>query len=71
MDPKLQEQLDEQEMKIEKILQSVKKTENYMKWTFWATIIVVVLPAVLLVFALPSIISSYTSTLGSLGSLGL
>ena len=66
MDSKLQEQLDEQELKIAEILQSVKKTESYMKWTFWATVIVVVLPAVLLVFMLPSIISSYTETLGSL-----
>lgn len=66
MDSKIQEQLNEQEVKIEQILKSVKKTESYMKWTFWATIIVVVLPALLLAFTLPSIISSYTTTLGSL-----
>ncbi len=66
MDSKIQEQLNEQEVKIDQILKSVKKTESYMKWTFWATIIVVVLPALLLAFALPSIISSYTTTLGSL-----
>ena len=69
MDPKVQEQLDEQEIKINKILTSVRKTENYMRWTFWITIIVVVLPVVLLLFAIPAIISSlgsYTSTLEGL-----
>lgn len=61
MDPKLQEQLNEQEVKIEQIFQSVKKIENYLKWTFWATVLVVVLPAVLLIFAIPSFISTFTS----------
>ncbi len=62
MDPKLQQQLDEQEIKIGEIHQSVKKIEGYMKWTFWATIVVVVLPAILLMFAIPSMVSSLTST---------
>lgn len=66
MDPKTQEQLDEQEIKINEILMSVKKTEKYMRWTFWTTIVVVVLPAVLLAIAIPSIISSYTATLNGL-----
>jgi len=69
MDPKVQEQLDEQEIKINEILTFVRKTENYMRWTFWITIIVVVLPVVLLLFAIPAIISSlgaYTSTLEGL-----
>lgn len=66
MDPKLQEQLDEQELRIAEILQSVRKTERYMRWTFWVTIVVVVLPAILLAVALPSMISSYTATLEGL-----
>ena len=61
MDPKVQEQLDEQEIKINEILTSVRKTEKYMRMTFWITIIVVVLPIVLLVFAIPVIISSISS----------
>ena len=65
MDPKIQEQLDEQEIKINEILKSVRKTENYMKWTFWTTIIVFVLPLLLLAFALPKIINTYTQTLNS------
>lgn len=66
MDPKIQEQLDEQEIKINEILASVRKTEKYMRMTFWITIAVVVLPAVLLAFAIPSIISSYTTVLNGL-----
>ncbi len=69
MDPKLREQIDEQEIKINEILTSVRKTEKYMRLTFWITIIVVVLPVVLLVFAIPAIISSinsYGSTLEGL-----
>jgi type II secretory pathway component PulF len=61
-----QQQLDEQELKISEILKSVKKTEKYMKYTFWTTIVVVVLPAVLLAFVIPSILSSYSSTLEGL-----
>jgi len=66
MDSKVQEQLDEQEVKITEILTSVRKTEKYMKFTFWVTIIVFVLPLLLVMFALPSIISSYTQALSSL-----
>jgi len=61
MDPKIQEQLNEQEIKIEQILKSVKKTESYMKWTFWVTMAVVVLPLVLMMFAIPTLISSVSS----------
>lgn len=69
MDPKVQEQLDEQEVKINDILKSVRKTESYMRWTFWITIAVVVLPAVLFAFAIPAIMGSlgaYTSSLNGL-----
>lgn len=69
MDPKVQEQLDEQEIKINDILKSVQKTEKYMRMTFWITIAVVVLPMVLFAFAIPVIISSlgtYTSSLNGL-----
>ena len=66
MDPKIQEQLDEQEIRINEILISVRKTERYMRITFWVTIIIVVLPVIVLAVTLPSIISSYTSTLNGL-----
>lgn len=66
MEPKKQEQLDELEIKVEQILESTKKTEKYMKMTFWITIIVFVLPLLLLAIAIPSMISSYTSALEGL-----
>ena len=68
MDPKIQEQLNEQEVKINEILKSVRKTEKYMRLTFWVTVIVIVLPAVLLAFAIPSFINTYTATLSGLGA---
>jgi F0F1-type ATP synthase membrane subunit b/b' len=69
MTPKLQEQIDEQEIKINEILTSVRKTEKYMRLTFWTTIGVVVLPLVLFAFAIPMIMNSlgsYTSTIEGL-----
>ena len=64
---RLQEQLDQQEIKINQIYESVKKTERYLKWTFWITVVVVLLPAILLAFAIPAFISTYTSVLGGEG----
>lgn len=66
MEPKNQEQLDELEIKVNEILQSVKKTEKYMRLTFWVTVIVFVLPLLLLAIAIPSMISSYTAALDGL-----
>lgn len=59
----MQERLDEQEIQISKILNSVTKMEKYMKYTFWITVVVFVIPLIILMFALPSIISSYTQAL--------
>jgi type II secretory pathway component PulF len=69
MDPKLQEQLDEQEIKINQILDRVTKAEKYLRYTFWITIVVFVIPLVLMVFAVPAIISSYTEAMSSLDGL--
>lgn len=66
MDGKFEQQLDEQSVKIEAILTSVKKTERYFKVTMWITIIVFVLPLLLSIFIIPSIINSYTETLNGL-----
>lgn len=71
MDDKKQQQLDELEIKVDKILASTKKTERYIKITFWGTVILVVLPAVLLAFALPALLNTYTASfdIGTLDSL--
>lgn len=68
MDPKVQEQLDEQEIKINQIYESVKKTERYMRWTFWGTVGVVILPIVIGMILIPMLLSSFSSSLDS-GSL--
>lgn len=61
MEEKTQQQIDELEVKIDQILTSTKKTERYIKITFWGTVVLVVLPAVLLAFVLPAVMSSYLS----------
>ena len=54
------------EQKIDAIYASVEKTRKYFQWTLIITIVVIVLPLVLMLFALPSFFSYYTS-IGSLG----
>jgi len=69
MDPKIQEQLDEQEIKLNQIFASVKKTERYMRLTFWVTIGVVVLPLVAAVLVVPALIQSFSTSLGGVTGL--
>lgn len=66
MEPNFQQQLDEQTLKLDAILTSVKKTERYFKVTMWITIIVFVVPLLLSIFIIPSLINSYTETLNGL-----
>ena len=61
MENKNQLQIDELEIKIDTILASVKKTERYMKVTFWSTVVLVVLPMVIAVFVVPVVVSKYLS----------
>lgn len=66
MEPSLQQQLDEQTAKLDAIIASVRKTEKYLKLTFWITIILIVLPIVGMIFVIPPMIDSYMSTLNVL-----
>ena len=59
------------EKKVDAIYVSVEKTRNYMLWTLLITLAVVVLPAIGLVFAIPSFLSTYNETLQSLDLEGL
>jgi hypothetical protein len=54
------------EEKIDKIYTSVEKTRNYFKWTFYITIALVVLPAIGLVFVIPSFLQNYVGSINSL-----
>lgn len=51
------------EQKIDAIYVSVEKTRKYFFWTMVITIALVVLPAIGLVFAIPSFINSYPAEL--------
>lgn len=66
MEPSLQQQLDEQTIKLDAIMASVRKTEKYLKLTFWITIILIVLPIVGMIFVIPPMIDSYMSSLNVL-----
>lgn len=66
MDGNLQQQLNDQNEKIDAILTSVKKTERYFKVTMWITIIVFVVPLLASIFIIPAFINSYTTTLNGL-----
>ncbi|HWO07760.1 MAG TPA: hypothetical protein VNM40_04245 [Candidatus Paceibacterota bacterium] len=54
------------ERKIEDIRVSVEKTRQYLLWTLVVTLAIIVLPAVGLMFAIPSFIATYNETLESL-----
>ncbi|MFA7309924.1 MAG: hypothetical protein WC050_03400 [Candidatus Paceibacterota bacterium] len=61
MDDELRQRLDRLEMKVEAAYQAAEKVRKYLFWTAVVTIVIVVLPAVGLVFAIPSMISTYSS----------
>lgn len=67
IDPELAAKLDEIGAKAEKAYQASEKVRKYLFWTGVVTLALIVLPAIGLAFAIPSFISSYTSTLNGLG----
>ena len=64
MEQDTNKKLAELEEKIEKIYISVEKTRKYFFWTMIITIVLFTLPAIGLVFAIPSFLNSYTQVLG-------
>jgi hypothetical protein len=66
-----EERLAALEKKIDAMYASIEKVRKYLFWTAVVTIALVVLPAVGLVFAVPSFISTYNETLMSLDLEGL
>ncbi|MEK7161775.1 MAG: hypothetical protein AAB729_03745 [Patescibacteria group bacterium] len=51
---------------LAEILENTRKAKNYMKWSLYITIILVVLPLLAALFILPMALSSITSSYGSL-----
>ncbi|MEK7155254.1 MAG: hypothetical protein AAB734_00060 [Patescibacteria group bacterium] len=66
-----EERLAAMEKKIDAIYATTEKTRKYLLWTGIVTIALIVLPAIGLVFAIPSFMSTYTETLNSLDLEGL
>ena len=67
MDQELKQKIEEQGVKIDAIYKSVEKTRKYFLIIIWVSVIAVVLPLIGLMFAIPSFLSNYTSTLSGLG----
>lgn len=66
MEPNIQTKLAELENKIDAIYASTEKTRRYFQIVMWITIVLVVLPFVGLLFAIPAFIKSYTAALEGL-----
>lgn len=66
MEQDILNKLAEQDKKLNEIYKTMHKLQNYFKWTFIITILVIVLPAIGLVFAIPALLSAYSS-IGNLG----
>ena len=60
MEQDIQKKLEEQRAKLDAIFISVEKTRKYFLVIIWITVALVVLPAIGLIFALPSFIDTYT-----------
>ena len=58
----LMRKIDEQQAKIDKMYESVEKLRKYFLWTLIITGVTVVVPLIILMFALPSIMGMLTST---------
>lgn len=66
MEQNIQKKLEEQDEKLEAIFVSVEKTRKYFLVILWVTVAMVVLPAIGLIFAIPSFIKTYTGSLEGL-----
>jgi predicted AlkP superfamily pyrophosphatase or phosphodiesterase len=64
MDNEVKNRLDEQDKMLSQIYKSVEKTRKYFLIIFWITIVMVGLPVIGLMFAIPAFLSSYNSILG-------
>ena len=50
---------------LKEIYENTRKTKNYMKWQFYITVFLVVLPLLASLFIVPMVFSSLSSTYGS------
>lgn len=67
IDPELLAKLDEIGAKADRAYRAAETVRKYLFWTGVITVALIVLPLIGLAFAIPSFISSYTTTLNSIG----
>ena len=67
IDPELAAKLDEISAKADRACEAAEAARKYLFWTGIITVALIVLPLIGLAFAIPSFISSYTSTLNGVG----
>lgn len=60
MEQEILNRLEKNEEKLEKILASVEKVRRYFLWTLIITVLMVLLPAVGLLFAIPKFMDTYS-----------
>ena len=65
MDEELQKKFEEQNAKLEEIYKVTKQTRNYFRLTFIVSVVLIVLPLIGLLFALPAIMGSIGSSIPS------
>jgi len=53
-----------QEQMLRDIYENTRKTKNYMKWSLYITLVLVVLPLIAMMFLLPMVLSSLGSAYG-------
>jgi len=66
MEQDIKNKLEEQDIKLNAIFKTVEKIKKYFQIIMWVTIIMVGLPALGLLFAIPKFISNYTAALEGL-----
>lgn len=67
IDPELLAKLDEIGAKADRAYQAAETVRKYLFWTGVITVALIVLPLIGLMFAIPSFVNTYTSTLNSVG----
>ena len=68
-DQELRQKLAVLEQKIDAAFRAAEQTRKYLLWTLIITVVMVALPAIGLVFVIPSFISTYSTTLSQFGGL--
>jgi type II secretory pathway component PulF len=66
MEQDIQKKLEEQDEKLNAIFLSIEKVRKYFLIIVWVAIIIVVLPAIGLFYAIPKFSSTYTNLEGLL-----